>query len=82
MHGDPVDPGTEIGPGFKPLELAIAAQKRVLHDLFGVGLVARDPIGHAENRAAVLCDQGPVGILVPGENGTDRCVVALAHALD
>src|SRR5579871_6812059 len=80
VDGDAVDPGSELGARLEAFKLLIAAEEGFLNDLFGVGLVAGDAEGYAEDSRAVAYDELAVGLFVSGENRPDDRVVVLFHS--
>jgi len=79
IHGDPVNPGSEVGPGVEVLELAIASQECLLHDFIRIRLVLRDAEGDPKNTLTVMGDEQPVSVLLSGENAPDERVVVIPH---
>ena len=54
-----------MGAGLEASELAVGADKALLHHVFRVLLVAGHPEGELERATAVALDEGPEGLAVP-----------------
>jgi hypothetical protein len=66
VHPDSVKPGAEVGAGFEPVQAPVGPQESLLHDLFGVLLVAGHPETQSEEAVAVTFYQHLESLLVSG----------------
>ena len=70
-----MQPGAEPGPRLEFLQLGIGADERVLHHVLGVGFVAGDAVGHAEDGTAVPLDERAKCLPISGPRlGEDECL--------
>ena len=69
------------GSRLEPRQLGVRLQKRVLHDVLGVLLVAGDPEGHPEDSAAVPLDERAERVAVAGPGLGQDEVFGAVHGL-
>src|SRR6266545_387659 len=69
---DPIEPGPESRPSLEGIDLPEKGQERVLHDLFGLRVVARDPEGHTVEAGAVALHQRFERRVVPRPQARDQ----------
>ena len=79
VHGNPVEPGPEIGPGLETAQLLIRLEERVLDDVLGVRRAAGEPIRHVEDVARVTLDERTERLAVTVAGLGDGRPVAFVH---
>jgi len=87
VHGtiddNAIEPRAEVGARLESPDLAVGAQKALLHDVLGVLLVAGHPQGQDERTVAVLLHQRTKRVIVASTGaGEDGGRVAGVHRCD
>lgn len=77
VEGDAVDPGREGGVAAEPVDLVPHLEQHVLHDFFGVFLVARVAQRQLEHLGAVGPGQLGHGAVVAGLQAFDECGIGV-----
>jgi hypothetical protein len=61
-----MQPRAEVRPLLKIAELAVSAEKRLLHHVVGIMFISSHAIGHSKHRFGVTLDQLPERVGVAG----------------
>ena len=73
-----MQPAREPRALLEPAQVAVGAEKGVLHDVLGVLLVSGHAVREAEDGAAVALDQGAKGAFVALAETGDRVGIGIA----
>lgn len=82
IDGDALEPGGEAGAIVKGIESAVAAEKRLLDHVFGIGRITGDSPSHAIQQAAMGFDQLLERLSVAGAESCHKLPVNRNHLTD